>query len=105
MLGLNQRDQKTAVKQAVIRDGDTVHTFNVCMANHKDLVMVITNEKTQTTQAYLVTTAGVLRKAIDYQAGGAPRERPPKEARRDFANEIQFWTHFVDTELPGQAPR
>jgi hypothetical protein len=105
MLGLNQLDQKTAVKQAVIRDGDTVHTFNVCMGNHKDLVMLITNEKTQATQAYLLNAAGTLRKAIDYQAGGAPHERADKEARKGFANEIKFWTHFADTELPGQVTR
>jgi len=105
VLGLSPVERTTAVKQAVIRDGDTVRTFNVCVGNHKDLVMLVTNEKTQATKAYLLTAAGVLRKAIDYQAGGAPRERPRKEARKDFANEIKFWTHFADTQLPGQAPR
>jgi hypothetical protein len=105
VLGVSTDEHAAAVKQAVKRDGDTVHTFNVCRGNHKDLVMVITNEKTQVTKAYLLTAAGALRKAIDYQAGGAPRERPAKEARNDFANEIKFWTHFADTELPAQVPR
>jgi hypothetical protein len=105
VLGVNPDEHSTAVKQAVIRNGDSVHTFNVCVGNHKDLVMVVTNEKTQLTQAYLLTAAGVLRKAIDYEAGRAPRERLPKEARQDFANEIKFWMHFADTELPVQAPQ
>ena len=102
---MSRVEQKTAVKQAVIRDGDTVRTFNVCMGNHSDLVIVTHNEKTQATKAYLLTAAGVLRKAVDYQAGGAPRERSHGEAGNDFASEIKFWTHFADTELPAQAPR
>jgi hypothetical protein len=105
VLGVNRVEHPTAVKQAVLREGDTVHTFNVSVGNHKDLVIVTHNEKTQATKAYLLTAAGVLRKAIDYQAGGPTHERPPKEARSDFADEMKFWTQFADTELPGHAPR
>jgi hypothetical protein len=100
MLGISALEQVTAVKQAVLRDGDTVRTFNVCVGNHKDLVMVTHNEKTQATKAYLLTDAGRLRKAIDYQAGEPAHERSLADARSDFAGEIKFWTEFPRQPQP-----
>jgi hypothetical protein len=100
MLGVSAVEQATAVKQAVLRDGDTVRTFNVCTDNHKNLVIVTHNEKTQATKAYLLTDAAVLRKAIDYQAGEPARERSLADARSDFAGEIKFWTDFPRQPQP-----
>ena len=94
VLGISRTDQETPVKQAVIRDGQTVHTFNVCAANPTDVVIVTYNEQSRSTKAYLVSTAGVLRKAVSYQAGAAPNDRSLADARADFANEIKFWTAF-----------
>ncbi len=39
-LAVSRTDQETPVKQAVIRDGQTVHTFNVCAANPDDVVIM-----------------------------------------------------------------
>jgi hypothetical protein len=92
ILGVSGVEQKTAVKQAVIRDGYTVRTFNVCTANHGDVVMLTYNEQSRSTKAYLVSAAGALRKAVYYQAGAAANERSLADARGDFAKEIDFWT-------------
>jgi hypothetical protein len=94
ILGVNGAEPRTAVKQAVVRDGAIVRTFNVCTANRDNLVILTYNEHSQTTQAYLVSAAGTLRKAVYYQAGGDAHERSPADARGDFAAEIKFWTDF-----------
>jgi hypothetical protein len=102
VLGISRAERETAVKQAIIRDGQTVHTFNVCAAKHDDVVIMSVNEQDHTTKAYLVTAAGVLRKAVSYQAGAPANERSLAEARGDFANEIKLWTDF---ERRGAGPQ
>ena len=92
VLGISRVEQETAVKQAVIRDGQTVHTFNVCTAKHDDVVIMRVDEQKRSTKAFLVSAAGVLRKAVSYQSGAPAIERSLTEARGDFANEIKFWT-------------
>jgi hypothetical protein len=99
VLGIGRAERETAVKQAVIRDGQTVHTFNVCAAKHGDVVMMSFNEQNRSSKAYLVSAAGVLRKAVSYQAGEPANERSLAEARDDFANEIKLWTEFERREL------
>ena len=94
VLGISQAERETAVKQAIIRDGQTVHTFNVCAAKHDDVVMMSVNEQEHSTKAYLASAAGVLRKAVSYRAGAPANERSLAEARGDFANEIKLWTDF-----------
>ena len=94
VLGISRTERETAVRQAVIRDGQTVHTFNVCIAKHDDVVMISVNEQDRSTRAYLVSAAGVLRKAVSYQVGAPAHERSLTEAHDDFANEIKLWTEF-----------
>jgi hypothetical protein len=94
VLGVSSVERTTPVKQAVIRDGSTVRTFNVCTADHDDVVILTYNEQSHSTKAYLVSVRGALRKAVYYQAGGAANERSPADARNDFADEISFWTNF-----------
>lgn len=91
ILGLSAHERKTPVKQAVMRDGYTVRTFNVCTANHGDLVMLTHNEQNHSSKAYLVSRAGVLRKAVYYQAGDPANERSLADARSDFLIEFKFW--------------
>src|SRR5258708_29683260 len=94
ILGVSALEQKTPVKQAVMRDGYTVHTFNVCTANHRDLVMLTYNEQNHSSKAYLVSPAGALRKAGYYQAGDPANERSPADAHSDFLIELKFWTNL-----------
>jgi hypothetical protein len=93
-LGIGTGDAPLAVKQAVLRDGPEVRVFEVRMANHKDIVILRTNEQEQTTRAYLVSATGKLRKAVFYKAGAEPQQIPPAEAHAALANEIKFWTDF-----------
>lgn len=94
VLGITQTEQPVPVKQAVMREAETVRTFNVCTANHADVVLAVYNEQSRSFKAYLIDAAGILRKAVAYQAGEAPSVRTLSEARRDFVQEVAFWTKF-----------
>jgi hypothetical protein len=104
MIGVSQVEHTTAVKQAVVRDGAIVRTFNVCVANHDDVVMMVYNEQTRSTKAYLSSPTGALRKAVSYQAGAPATERTAAAARGDFAKEITFWVEFVKQQAAPPAP-
>ncbi|MHB8721762.1 MAG: hypothetical protein ACYDAH_10240 [Steroidobacteraceae bacterium] len=91
VLGVSAVEQPTAVKQAVMREAETVRTFNVCTGNHNDVVMITYNERSRSSKAYLMPPDGKLRKAVSFQAGAPAVERSLNEARSDFAAEIKFW--------------
>jgi hypothetical protein len=93
-IGVSQVEQTTAVKQAVVRNGAVVRTFNVCVANHDDVVILTYDEQSRSTKAYLSSATGTLRKAVSYQAGAPATVRPLPAARDDFAKEINFWAEF-----------
>jgi hypothetical protein len=95
VLGLNKGEQATPMKQAVMRDGTTVRTFNVRTSKHDDVVMMTYNEQSRSMKAYLVSPDGKLLKAVAYQAGAPATQRSAAEARSDFAAEIKFWTEPV----------
>jgi hypothetical protein len=97
VLGVAAVEQKTAVKQAVIHDGHTVRTFNVCVTNHDDVVILTHNDQSRATKAYLVSAAGELRKAVSYQPGAPANERTLADARSDFSGELKFWTEYQRT--------
>jgi hypothetical protein len=92
VLGVSSIEQPTAVKQAVLRNGDTVRTFNVSTANHNEVVLIAYNEQSRSSKAYLLSTQGTLRKAVSFQAGAPAIERSLEEASADFAAEVKFWT-------------
>jgi hypothetical protein len=91
VLGLNPAEQPTAVKQAIARDGNRVRTFNVRTDNHDDIVVMLHDSQTRSTQAFLTNAWGKLRKTVSYQDGEAPSTRTVHEAQADFAAEIAFW--------------
>lgn len=106
VLGVSRLEQATPVKQAVMRDGSIVRTCNVSTANHDDVVLIKYDEQSRSAQAYLVSPAGVLRKAVTFQAGAAASERAVAEAGRDLASEIKFWMAVENTPaVPAAAPR
>jgi len=104
VLGVSPVERTTAVKQAVIRDGSIVRTFNVCAANHGNVVMLTYDEHSQSTKAYLTSAAGSLRKAVYYQAGAAANERSLADARGDYAAERALWTAF-GKKAPGSGAK
>jgi hypothetical protein len=95
ILGVSRVERQTAVKQAVMRNGATVKTFNVCTANHADVVIMTYDEQTHSTKAYLTSPTGKLRKAVSYQSGAAANERSLPDARGDFGREVAFWTDLA----------
>lgn len=102
VLGVSALEQKTAVKQAVIREGPAVHVFNVCAANHRDLVILTHNDQDQSTKAYLLFADGRLRKAVFFRGGEPVQVRSIPEARDDFAAELKFWTDFSTRLAPAK---
>lgn len=94
VLGVSAGERPTPVKQAVLRNGSTVKTFNVCLADHDEVVFVTYDEQIRASKAYRVSPSGTLRKAVAFQAGAPAVERTQKEAASDFAGELKFWTDF-----------
>jgi hypothetical protein len=99
VLGLSTVEQSIPVKQAVIRDGSAVRVFNVCAANHKDLVILTHNDQDQSTKAYLLSAKGRLRRAVFFRDGEPAQIRSMAEARGDFAAEQKFWVDFSAKRL------
>jgi hypothetical protein len=97
ILGVAPVERATAVKQAVIRDGHTVRTFNVCVPNQGDVVILTHDDQSGATRAYLVSALGELRKAVSYQPGAPANERTPQAAGSDFSGELKFWIEYQRT--------
>lgn len=95
VLGLTTREQSTAVKQIVDRAGHEVRTFNVCSTNHSKIVIFAVNEETQATTAYLLSSSGRLRKAVEYSTGAPARELSAAESRAGFSREVRYWSGRV----------
>ncbi len=96
VLGVESSARPTPVRQAIVRKGVTVRTFNVRTAGRADVVLIVYNEQTRLSKAYLISPAGVLRKAVAFQAEAAPVERSLAEARGESASEIKFWTDYAN---------
>jgi hypothetical protein len=100
VLGLGNGEQATAVKQIATQVSHEVHAFNVCAADHGNLVIFSYSEESRTTVAFLLAPAGTLRKAVSYVANGPTREMPNAEARTAFAREREFWSQYMATNAP-----
>jgi hypothetical protein len=92
VLGLSQGGNAVEVKQAVKRDAENVHVFNVCVGSKHDIVLINVDEHSHQSKAYLTSAKGTLRKAVAYSAGEPPVERSVKDAAADFARELALWS-------------
>lgn len=92
VLGIAAREQNTPVRQLVARVDQEVHTFNVCAADHRDLVIVTTDEKTHATTAYLVSARGRLRKTVTYSPEHPTELLSAEQAQAGFARERRYWS-------------
>ncbi len=90
-LGFGTQETGMPVRQLAIRVGGDVRAFNVSKAHPAVVVMFDHNEVSRVTVAYLVSSAGKLRRAVSYQAGGAGGVLPAAEAQRRFAPELKYW--------------
>jgi hypothetical protein len=87
----------------VSRADQKVRTFNVSVANPRDLVIFSVDEGAQKTVAYLVTPAGKLRKAVAYRTGGEPRDLSAEQARPGLAREVRYWSAHAAESTPQPA--
>lgn len=104
VLGLASKIESVPVRQLVSRAGQKVHTYNVSVAHHTDVVLFLVDERALSTVAYLLTSGGKLRKAVSYQTGGEPRELTASEARPGLAREIRYWSDYAAGSKAGPAP-
>jgi hypothetical protein len=103
VMGLAPNGESVEVRQLVSRSEPQVRTFNVSVANHRDLVLFVVDEKAQSTVAYLLAPDGKLRKAVAYQWGAEPQELSAAEAHTGLAREVRFWSGKARTPTPDRA--
>lgn len=101
VLGIGFGDAPLPVKQAVLRDGPEARVFNVCVANHQDIVILRTNGLQQGTKAFLLSTTGKLLRAVSFRAGEQPMQTTVAEAHAASAEEVKFWTGLGQRSPPG----
>ena len=101
--GLAKADEGSDVRQLLTKDGHRIRTFNVSVANHKDLVVFNIDARGGANVAYLLAADGTLRKAVAYQTGDSDtRELSSADAKAGFAREARFWSqrakHLADKQ-------
>jgi hypothetical protein len=92
VFGLAKPEEGTDVRQLLSKEGHQVRTFNVSVANHKDVVIFNVNAQSGATVAYLITPDGQLRRAVSYQPGGQAKDLSAADAKAGLAHEKKFWT-------------
>ncbi len=104
VLGLAAVGEHVAVRQLVERFDHKVRTFNVSVAHHKDMVLFVVDESTQSAVAYLVAPGGKLRQAISYHSGDEPQRLSAAEAHSGFLREVHYWSDRARQSAPAPAP-
>jgi hypothetical protein len=95
VLGLSSGAESVPVRQLMSRVADKVHTYNVSVANPRDVVLFLADERAQSMVAYLLAPGGKLRKAVSYHFGGEPHELTASEARPGLAREKRYWSDYA----------
>ena len=95
VLGLSKSGQALPIKQAHLREGSVVRTFNVSTVDHEDVVLMSYDEQTRSTHAYLTSASGVMRMAVAYETGAQAVVRAKAEAAPDFRAELNRWTSLA----------
>jgi hypothetical protein len=94
VLGLGTGEKAVAVKQlGTLSTAQEVHTFNVCTDKGRRVVVILLyDEKTRVTRAFLLGSGAKLRKAVTYEAGAQPVLLSDSDARGTFQQELQYWS-------------
>jgi hypothetical protein len=90
LLGISTTETSTPVRQLGFKNGDAVKTFNVCTADHHNVVLMSVAANHHAA-AYLMSSDGELRKAFVYEVGGETRQLRLSAADRDFLEERKLW--------------
>ena len=91
VFGLAKPQEGTDVRQLLDKEGHRVRTFNVCVANHNDVVLFNVDAQSGAIMAYLLSADGQLRKAVAYKKGDQARDLSAADAKTGLAHERQFW--------------
>jgi hypothetical protein len=92
VLGLSKSGEPVPIKQALLREGPLVRTFNVSTVDHEDVVLMTYDEQSHSTHAYLTSASGVMRMAVEYETGAQAVVRAKRDAAPDFRAELKRWT-------------
>jgi hypothetical protein len=90
--GLAKAQDGTEVRQLLTKHGHLVRTFNVCVANHADVVALDLNAQSGASVAYLMSADGQLRKAVSYRTGGEVKTLGNADAEAGFAQVKHYWS-------------
>ncbi|HLQ13463.1 MAG TPA: hypothetical protein VK130_09505 [Steroidobacteraceae bacterium] len=100
VLGLGTHVGGLAVRQLALRNGSEVRAFNVSTENSVDIVIFDYDEATKSSQMFLLTPAGKLRRAITFIAGGESHSLATAEGRRRFKPQLDYWLAILRSASP-----
>jgi hypothetical protein len=93
VLGLGTGEKAVSVKQLATQSAQEVHTFNVRTDKGRAVVVILLyDQKTRITHAFLLGSGAKLRKAVTYETGAQPALLSDSEARVAFRQELQYWS-------------
>ena len=92
VLGLAADEQSTPVRQLVARVDHLVHTFNVSATDRRTVVIILADEQSHATTAYLVSKGGRLRKTVAYGPDQPTELLSAPQAQAGFARERRYWS-------------
>jgi len=102
-LGLGDGEHSLPVKQAGLRSGAVVRTFNVAhTASHPTVVLLEHHEDTQLTRAFLLKNSAQLAKALAYSSGAEPQAIPASQARPQLQEQLKYWSEQTKPPSPAQ---
>jgi hypothetical protein len=91
-LGLSRHGQPTPVLQLVGQTGQLRHRFCVSISHRHEILMLTEDDASHATNAYLLSVAGKLRKAVTQTGDGLPVTIPRAHAALAFAAERDYWS-------------
>jgi len=103
VFGLAKPQEGTDVRQLLSKEGHQVHTFNVSVANHNDVVIFNVNAQSGSKVAYLVAPDGQLRKAVSYHTGAEAKDLSAADAKSGMAHEKKYWSERAKS-APAASP-
>ncbi len=91
-LGLSNDESATPVHELVAQTGHITHRFCVSISHRHELLMLNVEEDRGVTNAYLLSAAGKLRKAVTQAGQGAAVTIPRAHAAAAFLAERDYWS-------------
>lgn len=90
LLAVSSADRSTPIHQLGINAAGTLWLFDVCDDDHTHIVLMRVDGG-KAVEAYAMTPAGALLKAVAYTVGGATHILSAAEAKAGFHGLLDFW--------------